>query len=68
METTNQKMNLDEAIEHLEEVLTKPEEHFSCAACKSEHEQLKEWLIDYRRLLQKEAQDKLIIEEGLNAF
>ena len=39
-------MTLDEAIKHLQEVIE--QDDFSCAECKSEHEQLLEWLIELR--------------------
>ena len=46
-------MKLEEAIEHLEETLNNPEHEWSCAECKAEHEQLLEWLKDYKRLLER---------------
>lgn len=52
-------MTLNEAIEHLDESLSDPK-HFSCEDCRNEHIQLRNWLIDYRRLLQKESQDELM--------
>ena len=43
-------MTLDEAIEHLEESLNDPN-HFSCEPCRKEHEQLRNWLVDYKNFL-----------------
>lgn len=42
-------MTLDEAIEHLEETLTNSDHRWSCAECKSEHEQLLKWLIELKQ-------------------
>lgn len=42
-------MTLDDAIEHLEETLTNRDHKWSCAECKSEHEQLLEWLIELKQ-------------------
>lgn len=38
-------MVLDEAIEHLQDQLKKPVEHFCCIECKREHERLLKMLI-----------------------
>lgn len=57
-------MTLDEAIKHCEEKaeeLRKQSEHFvlntypkkECLECAKEHEQLAEWLKDYKRLLEE---------------
>lgn len=43
-------MTLDEAIEHLEETLNSQDHQWSCAECRSEHEQLLEWLKELREL------------------
>lgn len=42
-------MTLNEAIEHLEETLTNSDHRWSCAECKSEHEQLLKWLIELKQ-------------------
>lgn len=49
-------MSLDEAIEHLEETLTNIDHKWSCDECKSEHEQLLEWLIELKQ--RRSADDK----------
>lgn len=41
------KMNLDEAIEHLKEKLDK--DSFDCVECKNEHEQLLKWLLELKQ-------------------
>lgn len=41
-------MSLDDAIEHLEETLMNSDHKWSCDECKSEHEQLLEWLIELK--------------------
>lgn len=43
-------MELKEAIQHLQESLTDPTHKWGCEECKAEHEQLLEWLEDYKRL------------------
>ncbi len=49
-------MTLDEAIEHCDEV-SKSE---ACEECKNQHEQLKEWLVEYKGLKKyKEYFDRL---------
>ena len=42
-------MTLDEAIQHLEETLADIDHKWSCAECKSEQEQLLEWLIELKQ-------------------
>lgn len=37
-------MTLDEAIEHIDEVL----QSSACEKCKQEHQQLKEWLLELK--------------------
>ena len=49
-------MTLDEAIQHLEETLASRDHKWSCAECKSEHEQLLEWLIELKQ--RRSADDK----------
>lgn len=44
------KMSLDEAIQHLKETLTDPAHEWGCEECKAEHEQLLEWMEDYKQL------------------
>ena len=39
-------MTLDEAIRHLKETLSNEDHKWSCAECKSEHEQLLSWLME----------------------
>ena len=43
-------MDLQSAIQHLKESLTDPTHKWGCEECKQEHEQLLEWLEDYKRL------------------
>lgn len=43
-------MDLDSAIQHLKESLADPTHKWGCEECKQEHEQLLEWLEDYKRL------------------
>lgn len=43
-------MTLEEAIQHLRESLADPTHEWGCEECKQEHEQLLEWLEDYKRL------------------
>ena len=61
-------MTLDEAIKHCEEKAEELREtaksypnyepydkdHCACLACAREHEQIAEWLKDYKRLLEQE--------------
>lgn len=46
-------MTLDEAIEHCR---VKED----CSLCGQEHKQLREWLEDYKRMLQERSQDQLL--------
>lgn len=58
-------MTLDEAIKHLEDTLADNSHEWSCAECKAEHEQLAEWLRDYKRLLEGTQQGEWIVtQEG----
>lgn len=43
-------MTLEEAIQHLKESLADPTHNWGCEECKAEHEQLLEWLEDYKHL------------------
>lgn len=43
-------MELTDAINHLKESLADPTHKWGCEECKQEHEQLLEWLEDYKRL------------------
>lgn len=43
-------MTLDEAIDHLEETLSNQDHQWSCAECRSEHEQLLNWLKELKEL------------------
>lgn len=43
-------MDLESAIQHLRESLADPTHKWGCEECKQEHEQLLEWLEDYKRL------------------
>ena len=43
-------MTLEEAIMHLKESLADPTHKWGCEECKQEHEQLLEWLEDYKQL------------------
>ena len=49
-------MTLDDAIDHLEETLIDSDHRWSCAECKSEHEQLLKWLIELKH--RRETDDK----------
>ena len=49
---------LDEAIKHAEEVAEGQKNE--CKACADEHEQLAEWLKDYKRLLEQEPCEDVI--------
>lgn len=42
-------MNLEEAIAHLEETLQDPQHLWDCETCKSEHQQLLEWLKELKK-------------------
>lgn len=46
-------MNLSEAIEHLNDVLSE-DRWRDCEECKKEHEQLRDWLIELKELREKE--------------
>lgn len=41
-------MTLEEAIIHLQETLSDESRTWSCAACKNEHKQLLEWLLELK--------------------
>lgn len=43
-------LELDSAIQHLKESLANPTHEWGCEECKAEHEQLLEWLEDYKQL------------------
>lgn len=43
-------MTIDEAIKHLEESLADPGHDWGCEECKAEHEQLLEWLKEFKIL------------------
>lgn len=43
-------MELTDAINHLKESLADPTHKWGCEECKAEHEQLLEWLEDYKQL------------------
>lgn len=43
-------MTLESAIQHLKESLSDHTHKWSCEECKAEHEQLLEWLEDYKQL------------------
>ena len=43
-------MTLEEAIQHIKESLADPTHKWGCEECKAEHEQLLEWLEDYKQL------------------
>lgn len=43
-------MELESAIQHLKESLADPTHKWGCEECKQEHEQLLEWLDDYKQL------------------
>ena len=39
-----ERMSLDEAIEHLDEIILE----LSCENCRREHEQLRDWLVELK--------------------
>lgn len=43
-------LELESAIQHLKESLADPTHEWGCEECKQEHEQLLEWLEDYKQL------------------
>lgn len=43
-------MDLESAIKHLEESLADTTHKWGCGECKAEHEQLLEWLEDYKQI------------------
>lgn len=43
-------MELNDAINHLKESIANPTHKWGCEECKAEHEQLLEWLEDYKQL------------------
>lgn len=45
-------MTYQEAIKHLEEILTDDQREWSCAECKAEHEELLSWLKHYAQIRQ----------------
>lgn len=58
-------MTLEEAIEHLQEILNDAKHNWSCEKCKSEHKQLLEWLTELqkRRLTMENIERKAVIEK-----
>lgn len=42
-------MTLEEAIQHLDEVLSDKDRWEGCTECMNEHKQLKEWLIELKQ-------------------
>ena len=55
-------MTLDEAIEHLEDLLKNKE--FSCESCKEEHEQLLIWLKELKTFKEKNMYTRLHADEN----
>ena len=43
-------MQLNEAINHLNEILNNPNHKWSCNECKQDHQQLYDWLIELQTL------------------
>lgn len=43
-------MELTDAINHLKESIADPTHEWGCEGCKDEHEQLLEWLEDYKQI------------------
>ena len=59
-------MTLDEAIKHLEVILSDESHKWSCESCKQEHEQLLEWLKElkaYRELFESPEEAKRTLEQ-----
>lgn len=50
-------MNLNEAIEHLDDILSEDRWN-ECVLCKKEHEQLRDWLIELKELRKEHEQLK----------
>ncbi|RHB42031.1 hypothetical protein DW886_15865 [Enterocloster aldenensis] len=50
-------MNLNEAIEHLDDILSEDRWN-ECVLCKKEHEQLRNWLIELKELRKEREQLK----------
>lgn len=46
----NQDMTLDEAIQHLCEILSDEDMDWACEECKAEHQQLLKWLLELREV------------------
>lgn len=57
-------MTIEEAIHHLKESLKDTTHDWGCEGCKAEHEQLLQWLIDYKELKQTHIE----MVEGLKAL
>lgn len=45
----NDSTQLQEAISHLDDLLSRPESDWSCVECKNDHIQLKNWLLELQR-------------------
>lgn len=50
-------MNLNEAIEHLNDILNEDRWN-DCVLCKKEHEQLRDWLIELKESRELKEQEK----------
>lgn len=59
-------MTLDEAIKHLEEILSDKSHKWSCESCKQEHKQLLVWLKELKAL--KEINGGLISRDALKEY
>lgn len=53
-------MNIDKAIQHLDDILQDDEKWKDCIECKTEHIQLREWLKELRTLREEINSDNLI--------
>lgn len=63
-------MSLDEAIQHLEEILVDENHEWSCETCRAEHRQLLEWLKELRerRSVAREIENARDNEEAVRKF
>ena len=60
--TKTNSEELNEAIDHLGEMLADKNHDFGCEECRRQHIQLYLWLVDYRRLLNDIKRGNEIIE------
>jgi hypothetical protein len=61
-------MDLESAIQHLKESLADPTHEWGCEECKQEHEQLLEWLEDYKELRAVNAELKRLLMFAMDSM